>query len=101
MDAGITAISHPARRQLLLLVRDEERTPSDLAGRLGLTRPAASQHLKVLRDAGLVAVTSRGGNRFYRADRERMEALRAHLEDFWTGRVAALKEAAEQAGSAT
>jgi DNA-binding transcriptional ArsR family regulator len=96
VDAAIAAIAHPARRRLLLLVRDGERTPSELADRVGLTRPATSQHLRVLRDVGLVTVRSRGGNRYYQAEEERLEALRAHLEEFWTGRVAALKRAAEE-----
>ena len=101
MDAALAAIAHPARRHLLLLVRDGERTPSELADRVGLTRPATSQHLRVLRDVGLVSVRSRGGNRYYRAEAERLEALRAHLEDFWVGRVDALRRAAErEAGGA-
>ena len=95
MDAAIAAIAHPARRHLLVLVRDGERTPSDLAVAVGLSRPATSQHLRVLRDAGLVSVRSRGGNRYYRADEERLEALRANLEEFWLGRVDALRRAAE------
>ena len=98
MDAAIAAIAHPARRHLLLLVREGERTPSELADRVGLTRPATSQHLRVLRDVGLVTVRSRGGNRYYRAEEERLGALRAHLEEFWLGRVAALKRTAEQQG---
>jgi DNA-binding transcriptional ArsR family regulator len=100
MDAAIAAIAHPARRHLLLLVRDDERTPSELADRVGLTRPATSQHLRVLRDVGLVSVRRRGGNRYYRADQERLEALRAQLEEFWLGRVGALKRAAEEAAGA-
>ena len=98
MDAAIAAIAHPARRHLLLLVREGERTPSELADRVGLTRPATSQHLRVLRDVGLVTVRSRGGNRYYRAEEDRLETLRAHLEEFWLGRVAALKRTAEQQG---
>jgi DNA-binding transcriptional ArsR family regulator len=96
VDAAIAAIAHPARRHLLLLVRDGERTPSDLADRVGLTRPATSQHLRVLRDVGLVTVRRRGGNRYYRAEQERLEALRSHLEDFWLGRLEALKRTAER-----
>jgi DNA-binding transcriptional ArsR family regulator len=100
MDAAIAAIAHPARRHLLLLVRDGERTPSELADRVGLTRPGTSQHLRVLRDAGLVSVRRYGGNRYYRADRDRLEAVRAQLEEFWLGRVAALKRTAEEEAGA-
>jgi len=96
VDAAIAAIAHPARRHLLLLVRDAERTPSELADQVGLTRPATSQHLRVLRDVGLVSVRSRGGNRYYLADEERLEALRVHLEEFWLGRIGVLKRAAER-----
>jgi DNA-binding transcriptional ArsR family regulator len=95
VDAAIAAIAHPARRRLLTLVRNVERTPSELADEVGLTRPATSQHLRVLRDAGLVTVRQHGGNRYYRVEAERLEALRAELDGFWTGRVAALKAAAE------
>lgn len=96
VDAAIAAIAHPARRQLLDLVRDGERTPSELADEVGMTRPATSQHLRVLRDAGLVVVRSGGGRRYYRVDTERLEALRAELEAFWVGRVGALRRAAER-----
>ena len=101
MDAALAALAHPARRRLVALVRDGERTPSELADAIGLTRPATSQHLKVLRDAGLVVVRRHGGNRYYRADGERLEALRAELEAFWAGRVAALRDAAEGAVDGT
>jgi DNA-binding transcriptional ArsR family regulator len=96
MDAAIAAIAHPARRRLLALVRDGELSSSELADAVGLTRPATSQHLRVLRDAGLVAVRRQGGHRYYRVDGERLEALRAELENFWVGRVGALKRAAER-----
>jgi DNA-binding transcriptional ArsR family regulator len=97
VDAALAALAHPARRQLVALVRDRERTPSELADAVGLTRPATSQHLRVLRDAGLVVVRRHGGNRWYRVDGERLEALRAELEAFWVGRVSALRDAAEEA----
>lgn len=95
VDAAIAAIANPLRRHMLLLVRSRERTSSDLATTTGLTRPATSQHLRVLRDAGLVTVRRAGGYRFYRADEERLEVLRAYLDSFWTGRIATLKQAAE------
>lgn len=96
MDAAIAAIASPVRRNLLTLVRDRERSSSELASAAGLTRPATSQHLRVLRDARLVAVRSQGAHRYYRADEERLEALRAELEAFWTGRLFALKGGAER-----
>lgn len=97
MDEGIAAIANPVRRQMLALVRDRERTPSDIADEARLTRPATSQHLRVLRDAGLVVYRADGGRRFYRADERRLDALRAYLESFWSARVADLKREAETA----
>ncbi len=96
MDAAIAAIANPVRRRMLTLVRDGERSSSELATATGLTRPATSQHLRVLRDAGLVEVRSEGGHRYYRAHEERLEALRAELEDFWVGRIGALQQVAER-----
>lgn len=82
VDNLIAAIAHPARRQMLTMTRAGERTSSQLAHAIGLTRPAASQHLRVLRDAGLVSVRRQGGYRYYRAQEDRVEALRSFLEDF-------------------
>jgi DNA-binding transcriptional ArsR family regulator len=96
VDAAIAAIANPVRREMLTLVRASERSSSELASATGLTRPATSQHLRVLRDAGLVVVRSQAGRRYYRADEERMEALRAELEAFWTGKLRALKRTAER-----
>jgi DNA-binding transcriptional ArsR family regulator len=101
VDAAIVAIANPVRRQMLSLVRGAEWTSSDLAASTGLTRPATSQHLRVLRDTRLVTVRSEGGRRYYRADEERLRALRAYLEDFWMGRISMLKQAAERRHRAT
>jgi DNA-binding transcriptional ArsR family regulator len=80
---------------MLRLVRDGERTSSELADAAGLSRPAASQHLRVLRDAGLVHVRVDANRRFYRADLEQLAALRASLDDFWGESLSDLKRAAE------
>ena len=96
VDAAIAAIANPIGRQMLILVRTGEQSSSALAKATGLTRPAASQHLRVLKDAGLVTVRTDRGYRYYRPHRERLAALRACLEDFWVGPIVMLKEAAEQ-----
>jgi DNA-binding transcriptional ArsR family regulator len=97
MQAAIEAISHPGRRTLLRLVLDRELAVSELAERTGLSQPAASQHLKVLRDAGLVRGRVDGRRRLYRVDLDGLERLRRELDAYWGPALAALKDAAEEA----
>jgi len=96
VDETLRALAHPARRAMLQLVWDAERSSSDLADAVGMSRPAASQHLKVLRDAGLVHVRVDGNQRLYRVDLERLSAVRSQLEGFWGARLGRL--ATEVAG---
>jgi DNA-binding transcriptional ArsR family regulator len=98
MQAAIDAIAHPGRRAMLRLVLDRELPVSELADRLGLSQPATSQHLKVLRDAGLVRGRVDGRRRLYRVDLEGLERLRRELDAYWGPALAALKEAAESEG---
>ena len=84
MDAAARALAEPTRRQILHLVRDEERTVSNLAEQFTVSRPAISQHLKVLQDADLVNVRSEGTRRYYRARPEGLAELTEWLEGFWT-----------------
>jgi DNA-binding transcriptional ArsR family regulator len=72
-----------------------ERSASDLAEISGLSRPAASQHLAMLLDVGLLKVRSEGRRRWYRADPGALDRLRHDLEVFWTDRLDALKRVAE------
>jgi DNA-binding transcriptional ArsR family regulator len=95
MQAAIDAISHPGRRAILRLVLDRERPVSELAERVGVSQPAASQHLKVLRDAGLVQGRVDGRRRLYRVDTEGLERLRRELDAYWGPALDALKDAAE------
>jgi DNA-binding transcriptional ArsR family regulator len=67
-----------------------------LATGLSVTRPAVSQHLKVLKDAGLVAVERQGARRVYRIDPKGVEAMRTYLDRFWDRALAAFKAAAEE-----
>src|SRR5215469_11011897 len=89
-EAALRALADPRRRQMLQLVWDRERSPSDLARRCRLSRPAASQHLKVLREADLVSVRLEGNRRFYRVRAARLAQLQAMLDDFWGSRLAGL-----------
>lgn len=77
---------------MVSLVLDRERSSSDLATRCRLSRPAASQHLKVLKEAGLVTSREEGNRRLYRARIERLAEVRAMLDDFWGERLARLSE---------
>jgi DNA-binding transcriptional ArsR family regulator len=95
MQEAIDAISHPRRRAMLRLVLDRELPVSELAARVGVSQPAASQHLKVLRDAGLVRGRVDGRRRLYRVDGEGLERLRRELDACWGPALAALKDAAE------
>src|SRR6266498_6118286 len=71
VDDTLRALANPTRRAMLELVWDAERSSSEIAEAVGATRPATSQHLKVLRDAGLVHVRADGNQRLYRVDTER------------------------------
>ena len=94
-EAALRALAHPGRRQMLQLVWDGERSSSELADHCGLSKPATSQHLKVLREAELVAVRMDGTRRLYRARAEQLAALRTFLDGFWGRRLDALRTAVE------
>ena len=68
----------------------------ELASKLPVSRPAVSQHLKVLKEAGLVSDRAVGNRRIYEVDQAGVEALRSYLDQFWTGALASFKAAAEQ-----
>lgn len=97
MDA-IQVIAEPRRRAILSLIWDEEVAAGDIAGRFDVTFGAVSQHLAVLRDAGLVTVRREGNRRFYRADRKRLEPLRPMLEAMWAASLDDLASAVEEEG---
>ena len=81
-DDALRAIAHPGRRTMLRLVWDEERAATELADAAGMSRSAASQHLKLLRDAGLVTVRVDANRRLYRADLERGGEIASFLDGF-------------------
>jgi DNA-binding transcriptional ArsR family regulator len=94
-EESLRALAHPARRAMLAAVFDHERPSSDLADRAGLSKSAASQHLKLLRDAGLVRVRVDANRRLYRADMERVAEVAGFLDAYWSDPLARLKAAAE------
>ena len=96
MEAALKAIAAPHRRTILRLVSDEELSAGEIAAHFALTRPAVSQHLSVLKEAGLVNERRNGTRRLYRARPEGLVELRAFLDEFWGERLEALKCEAER-----
>ena len=96
MEAALRAIAAPHRRRILALVRDEELAAGEIAAHFDVTRPAVSQHLNVLKEAGLVSERRNGTRRLYRARPEGLAELRDFLEEFWDVRLEALKREAEK-----
>jgi DNA-binding transcriptional ArsR family regulator len=96
MEAALRAIAEPRRRAILHLVRNQELTAGEIATRFDVTRPAISQHLTVLREAGLIVERHLGTRRLYRARPEGLAELRAYLDEFWADRLEQIKEAAER-----
>lgn len=90
------AIADPIRRRVLELVRDDELPAGALAERFDVSRPAVSRHLRVLRESGLVVERREGRQRFYRANLEPLAELREWLDDYWAGRLSALRNLAEK-----
>lgn len=96
MEAALRAIAEPRRRRILSLVRDCELSAGEIAAHFDVTRPAISQHLGVLKEAGLVSERRDGTRRLYRARLEGLVELRSFLEGFWDERLDALRQAAER-----
>ncbi len=96
MESALKAIAEPRRRQILSLVRDEELSAGEIASHFDVTRPAVSQHLTVLKEAGLVDERRDGTRRLYRARPEGLADVQAFLDEFWGERLEALKREAER-----
>jgi DNA-binding transcriptional ArsR family regulator len=95
VDAALKAIAEPHRRRILTLVRDGELSAGEIAAHFDVTRPAISQHLNVLKEAGLVSERRNGTRRLYQARPDGLGELKAFLEGFWDERLGALKREAE------
>ena len=96
VDVRLRAMSHPGRRAMVRHALAHERSSSVLADIARLSRPAATQHLGILLEAGLLTVRTEGRHRWYRARPAALESIRAELAGFWEPRLQALQEAAER-----
>jgi len=90
------ALGDPTRRAVFERLAQRPRAVGELAGELPVSRPAVSQHLKVLKAAGLVIDRPSGNRRIYHADPEGVAALRSQLDRFWNQALATFKEVVEQ-----
>lgn len=95
-NAAIQALADPTRRAVFEALRDGPRPVGEIAGGLPVSRPAVSQHLRVLKGAGLVHDEKQGARRLYRIDPDGLGALRAYLDGFWDTALESFKELAER-----
>ena len=93
---GLSALGDPTRRAIFELLADGPRPVGELARELPVSRPAVSQHLRVLKEAGLVSDRQAGNRRLYQLNPEGIGALRAYFDQFWDKALAAFKNAAER-----
>jgi DNA-binding transcriptional ArsR family regulator len=93
---GLTVLGDPTRRAIFERLGDGPFAVGELARELPVSRPAVSQHLKVLKDAGLVIDRRAGNRRIYQLDPDGVGALRAYLDQFWNRALTAFKAAVEQ-----
>jgi DNA-binding transcriptional ArsR family regulator len=97
MQETIEAIAEPRRREILRLVRTGELPAGTIAAHFGdVSRPAISQHLRVLREAGLLSERREGTRRLYRARPEGLSGVREFLEQFWDERLETLRQEAQR-----
>jgi DNA-binding transcriptional ArsR family regulator len=92
---GLTALGDPTRRAIFERLAEHPRAVGELARDLPVSRPAVSQHLKVLKDAGLVIDRHAGNRRIYQLDPDGVGALRAYLDQFWNQALTAFKTTVE------
>ena len=104
MDANglvIAALADPTRRAVFERLRGGPRAVGEIAAELPVSRPAVSQHLRVLKEAGLVTERKNGTQRLYRVDPTGVAAIRDYFDRFWNEALAAFKAAAESEGRET
>ncbi len=94
-DAVLRALAEPRRREMLRLVRDEPRSVGEIAAQFDVSQQAVSQHLQVLKDAGLVAVRKEGQRRLYVVRPEGLETLETFLAELWPAGLERLKDVVE------
>src|SRR4029453_13272486 len=98
VERALDALGDPPRGRVLRRLRPGTRSVREIADGMDVSRPAVSQHLKILKAAGLVVVRAEGRRRLYAVDARGIEALRGWLDGFWDEALAAVKTAAEKAG---
>jgi DNA-binding transcriptional ArsR family regulator len=96
---GFDALGDPTRRAIFERLARGPTAVGELAQELPVSRPAVSQHLRVLKRAGLVSDQREGSRRLYEVDLDGVEALRTYLDSFWTDALAAFRKAAERKGA--
>jgi DNA-binding transcriptional ArsR family regulator len=89
---GFAALGDPTRREIFARIAERPRAVGELARELPVSRPAVSQHLRVLKDAGLVIDRAEGNRRIYQADPAGLAALRAQLDTFWNQALATFEQ---------
>jgi DNA-binding transcriptional ArsR family regulator len=95
-ERALDALGDPTRRLVFKRLRGGARSVGEIAGGMDVSRPAVSQHLRVLKEARLVVDRAEGTRRLYAVDRKGMEALRNWFEGFWVETLIAFKDAAER-----
>jgi DNA-binding transcriptional ArsR family regulator len=95
-EEALQALGDPTRRSVLEELRDGPQAVGAIAARLPVSRPAVSQHLRVLKEAGLVTERQHGTRRLYRVDPDGLAEVREYLEGFWEEALANFKAVAEQ-----
>lgn len=97
--AALGALGDPTRRAIFELLAARPRAVGELANELPVSRPAVSQHLKVLKEVGLVSDKAEGTRRLYRVDPRGVEALRGYLDQLWDSALAAFAAEVEKGES--
>jgi DNA-binding transcriptional ArsR family regulator len=95
-EAVLRALAEPQRRRILVLVRDREVPAGEIAEHFAITPQAVSQHLRVLKEAGVLRERREGTRRLYAIRPEAIESVRAFLDDLWPSSLDRLKDAVER-----
>jgi DNA-binding transcriptional ArsR family regulator len=95
-SAAITALSDPTRRAVFERLADGPRSVVEISRGLPVSRPAVSQHLRVLKEAGLVFSTPQGTRQLYQVDPKGVDNVRRYFDQFWSRALAAFKETADR-----
>jgi DNA-binding transcriptional ArsR family regulator len=95
MTNGMDALGDPTRRAIFERLADGPKAVGEIANELPVSRPAVSQHLKVLKQAGLVTDRAQGTRRLYQLNPQGIQDLRAYFDQFWNQALASFKEAVE------